>query len=337
MLETTPIILTRPSATAPLEIFGFNGPVKNNLRFSARCIRDSWRQRQSPFSFWGGHSAVTQNLITGIKTSGLGYSFNPTFIQKPESISIGVLAGKNTLEWATRVVGTMEGSHLIVGPNVVEGPLNATDLLRSPSIQTILVPSPWVKDLWIKEDPYIEAKVEVWMSGVDSGFWTPSEQRGLSGVRRILIYVKSLRTDVAEEVGIVCKELNYETEFIHAGRYSRNEYLRALRRSDAMIVVGGFESQGLAMFEAWSADVPTLVWLNPNPPLSDRGATRYRSHQKGTEPSPYLSDETGAFWSSLEVLSQMIEQLSIDGLNPRKWVMKNAQLEQCAERYMDFF
>jgi len=337
VLDNPPIILTRPSSTSPLEIIGSDGPIKNNLHFSARCIRDSWRRKESPFSFWSGHSAVTQNLITGIKATGLKYSFNPTFIQRLESTSIGVLAGLNTLEWATRIVSSMDGSHLIVGPNVVEGPLNAANLLRKPCVKTILVPSPWVKDLWIREDPDIEAKVEVWMSGVDTEFWTPSEHRRLSGTKKILVYVKSSRTDVVEEVRLVCKALNYETEFIYAGKYNRNEYLRALRISQAMIVVGGFESQGLAMFEAWSADVPTLIWVNPSPPLSDRGATRYLRHQRGTEPSPYLSDETGAFWSSLTELSQLVERLTSNGLNPRKWVLRNAQLKQSAEKYMAFF
>ena len=66
-------------------------------------------------------------------------------------------------------------------------------------------------------------------------------------------------------------ELNFLTNFLknnniknlkifRYGSYKEEDYLRFLQKSKYMIVLGRHESQGFAIEEAMSCDVPLLVW-----------------------------------------------------------------------------
>lgn len=329
------MILTRPSSTHFSQMVNVNGPLKHDLRYAARCLRDSYRQKQSPFSFSSGHSSVTRYLTGGLRNSGLDFTFNPLKMVKEQSITVGVLAGMDTLSWATRVA--QQGTHMnmVVGPNVFERPLDAFDLLMDDSVKHILLPSRWVLELCKREAPDLTPKLCIWMSGIDSDYWSPPSLDDTSRKQKILIYVKSLELHVVQQVREVCMSMNYRVQTLHAGKYSRRHFLESLRESTAMIVIGGFESQGLAMFEAWSVNVPTFVWQNPTPPTSDRAAERCREFRSGTEASPYLSQLTGRFWRDTQQLENQIRMLSTAGLRPREWILENAQSAECAKRYYD--
>jgi hypothetical protein len=84
------------------------------------------------------------------------------------------------------------------------------------------------------------------------------------------------------------------------------------------------ESQGLAWAEAWSADVPTLIWRNIE--NSNRG----RSYVTST--APYLSINTGLFFDDFENFKIIFAKWESkkDEFRPREWVLENMSDEVCA-------
>ena len=83
-----------------------------------------------------------------------------------------------------------------------------------------------------------------------------------------------------------------------------------------MIYLSVSESQGLAMFEAWARNVSTLVW--------EKG--EYEGDGKsisGKISAPYLTDQVGLAFSSVEDFSRQLEVFLKFGFNPRKYVEEN--------------
>ncbi len=306
------------------------------LRDVARSVRSSFRERALPWRFRAGHPDVTLGLLRGLDRAEFGYSYNPVALRSDQIIHrVGVLAGLTTLSWAVR--GAEEGGLgvLSVGPNVFVLPSEVRDELLSSAVKQIIVPSPWVGQLYASALPAIGSKIRVWAAGVDPLRWWPLETLEAVESRRCLIYRKSATTQEVVEVGELCRRLRWDWGVIEYGRYSSKEYLDALRRADVLVFLGETESQGLAMFEAWSANVPTFV-------------RRWRPHQTevivdplrlgewaGVCSSPYLSDDTGAFWSNLDELRDLLENSGTPNHQPRRWVLKNATLELAAKKYYE--
>ena len=76
-----------------------------------------------------------------------------------------------------------------------------------------------------------------------------------------------------------------------------------LNESYLSIVVGPPETKGLALAETWSMDVPTLVFRLKN--------------EVGSARAPYLTNSTGAFWSSLDELEYLIVNFREYEFSPR--------------------
>jgi len=334
--KTFPVVITRPplGGGPRIEVLRSWGP--GVFRDVARSVRSSRKERILPWRFRAGHPGVTSGLLRGLDIAALRYSYNPFVIPSERTVQrIGVLAGLTTLRWAVRRVEKGQIGALSVGPNVFILPSEARDELLSSAVKQILVPSPWVGELYASVLPAIGPKIRVWAVGVDTDKWRPLEPVEPVETRRCLIYRKNATEQEVFEVVDLCRRLGWDLAVIEYGRYSSKEYLTALRRADVLVFLGETESQGLAMFEAWSANVPTFV-------------RRWRPHQTaviadphqlgdwvGVCASPYLSDQTGAFWSSLDELRDLLENSQTLNRHPRQWVLGNANLELAARTYYE--
>ena len=84
------------------------------------------------------------------------------------------------------------------------------------------------------------------------------------------------------------------------------------------------ESQGIAWAEAWSADVPTLIWKND--------ANVYRGRRFNCSTAPYLRPENGLFFNDLEDFKRQFAYWGAhrEEFTPRDWTLKNMSDEVCA-------
>lgn len=276
-----------------------------------------------------GHFAVTRSLVEGLRSLRAPFNYNPSKLNDvAETVLVlsGVSALRQALDWKRR--GLIR--RLLAGPNVVDFPTDHGALICAPEVDLCVTPSPMTKDVYLADAPGLAGRCESWPAGVDAAFWSPLAG---SGRGTVVIYDKPTQGPIASAgpYETWLREEGWGTERIVYGRYSRESYLGALRRAALLVGFTAAESQGLAWAEAWSVDVPTLLWRK------DRHA--FAHPRKGllaarTSPAPYLTPSTGALFSDLEGFKALFRswRAGTSVFSPRAWVLSNMTDEVCAMR-----
>lgn len=174
-------------------------------------------------------------------------------------------------------------------------------------IDVSLVASEWIKEKnQSKLDEKFHKKIVSWASGVDLPEITAHKP-----YKSCIYYNKRKEPnkeliDFIEQKGIHCEVVVY-------GDYAFNDWLKLLQKNDFVIFnQNNRETQGLAMAEAWSYNLPALCSL-----------------YKGNCVSPYLTAQTGLCWEHEEQLKEIILQYCanpdafLSQFSPREYVEKN--------------
>jgi hypothetical protein len=172
-----------------------------------------------------------------------------------------------------------------------------------------------VKTLYVEQHGLSGSRVIVWPAGIDHDYWDPTVT---NGSQYLLLYVK---TNVSQlelsNISEFAEGLNLQLKIITYGDYKMKQFRELLRNSQGVVWAGSTESQGLAQFESWAMNVPTLV----------RRARNFNDSGVGSE-SPYLTAQTGLITevdhiakSDLHTFSEMMPSFQ-----PRNWIIQNATL-----------
>jgi hypothetical protein len=268
-----------------------------------------------PFSSpYPGHYAVTRSVVEGLRANGADFNFNPRAFRQLAHV---VYAPANeALRQAALLKREGRIDFLAAGPTNALFPSECDSILLMPEIDLLIVASDWVADLLREEAPALALKTRVSPSGVDAAYWSPSPRRTRA---EAVVYWKSGDEAFCGEIerhlarhGLVPRRVRY-------GSYTAEQFKTALDTAALAVFVSQFETQGLALAEAWSMDVPTVVW-DPRGPVEWRG----RTFRKGSS-APYLTPETGVAWRTLDELGAAIADVrsSRAGLRPRQWVLEH--------------
>lgn len=296
------------------------------IRKSARMLRD-WLRPPRKFylrSRYRGHFAVTRSLVEGLQKLGLPYNYDPRSVRELSDVVV-VLAGVRTLQQAVELKRKGLIKTLAAGPNITTFSTAANSILAAPEVDIVINHCEFACDFWIFDNPSIKGRCFIWPAGVDTNYW----KSDTGTVRdQILIYEKQ---NVGETTGLdkLCMEYlqdkGYKTTLLRYGTFDHDEYLRQLQQTRLMIGLTLSESQGIAWAEAWSTDVPTLLWRN------EVNVTQGRKFKCNT--APYLHPSNGRFFDDLEDFkSKFLEWESDPGqFTPRDWVLVNMSDEVCAQ------
>jgi hypothetical protein len=109
-----------------------------------------------------------------------------------------------------------------------------------------------------------------------------------------------------------------------------DHYFAALRRCTLLVNWVDHETQGISLAEAWSADIPTLVW---NPGFVFQ-VVQAKNHVFECSSAPYLTDATGRFFRDLDAFTALLADFAAGKLrfSPRQWVLNNMTDTICAQR-----
>jgi hypothetical protein len=203
----------------------------------------------------------------------------------------------------------------LLGPNVEFE--KYLDVIHQFKKSFILIPSQWVSPI-IEQRLKIDAsRIRVWASGVNENFWAPSKARAKRNL--ILVYVKQESDTQLNFVKNYLESLEIKYKVCKYGNYRPKVFKRLLSKTRAAIWLGGTESQGIALLQAWSMDVPTLVLRNEIyiDPISSNSYT--------SSSAPYLSASTGKFSESNEIQVSDLEDFlkQTERFEPRKFVLDN--------------
>jgi len=303
--------LTRPFLTV------LTTPILSAPRRAYQRVRGTLRPLVKPgvplpvVSPYPGHSALVRSVVDGLRAIDADYNFNPRTFSEVGRVVYAPANEALRQAAALKRRGKIDG--LIAGPTNALFPGECGGILLTPEIDRLIVASDWVIDLYRAEAPQLVPKIRVCPAGVDPAYWKPT--RGAAR-DRALVYWKSAPESACREVEAIVARCGVEPLRIECGRYTPREYRQALDRSAIAVFLSAFETQGLALAEAWSMDVPTMVW-NP------RGEAHWagRTFRAGSS-CPFLTPATGREWTTLLELETVLrDALIANSHRPREWVL----------------
>lgn len=325
----TPYKLTILTDPVPVGLHFFT----ENFKHAARNLKDKmYPPPKLTRSKYRGHFAVTRSLVEGLNKLDYSFNYNPKKLADVADVVI-VLSGVSALRQAIALKREGLIRKILAGPNLITFPSDHGGIICSAEVDVCVTPGPLTCDIYTEDCPGLAGRCVGWPAGVDTAFWSPQPA---SRRKSILIYNK-LNHVPADAIAIYVdwiRQKGYETRFIEYGNYTVDEYLSMLRISSLMIGFSAAESQGLSWAEAWSADVPTLMWHKDrntyNHPRS--GARIFNSST-----APYLTDSTGAFFRTFDEFADLFSAWEIGEtrFNPRQWTLDNMSDEVCAHRLLE--
>lgn len=269
-------------------------------------------------SRYPGHHALVRSVVEGLQAVGADFNFNP---RRAPDLGRAVYAPENA---ALRQAAVFKRQGRV--EYLVAGPVNALfadendRVLFLPEIDRLIIASDWVKTFY-RDAPDLLAKSQVCPCGVDAEFWKPRSTRAR---RTAVVYWKSGDAAFCEQVEGIVRGCGLEPRRVQSGAGEHAHFtpaqLRGLFDEAAVAVfLSAFETQGLALAEAWSMDVPTLAW-DPRGIASWRG----RSFQSGSS-APYLTAATGRLWRSIDELEPLLRDAlaARESFRPRQWVLEH--------------
>ncbi len=302
-------------------------------RYERLC---SLRQRRRRLR---GPHAVAASLQRGLTAARLPHFFDPRRLGG-EVGAVGVLSDLGAVAEAVAWRRGEADRKLLVGPNVVVMPSEARRLLTSPEIDSLVVPSEWVKGLYEADVPELEGRIAVWPAGVDTDYWRPASggapERAGAERPHALVYVKEIpgqpnaTDDEVSGAQRALADAGFSSAEVRYGSYAAADYLRALQGADLLVAFSPSESQGVALLEAWAADVPSMIWARGEVVIDGR---TYKSSS-----APYLTSSTGAEFHSVDELRELLGTFASRAggrFAPREWVLKTMTDEICARQYWD--
>lgn len=290
-------------------------------RTALKLVKPNYRKWET--SKYRGHFAVTRSLVEGLTTAGLPFNYAPNFAWELAD-TVVVLSGPRPLRQAIELKRRGRIKRLFAGPTIVSLASDYDGLVKAPEIDGIIVAGDWVVDLFAQDFPEVRQKALVWPAGVDTSHWSPIDK---APGRRVLVYHKPSKGPLPPIQPYIdwLRSTGYEVTVIDYGHYTPAAYRDLLQQTDLMVGFSRHETQGLAWAEAWSSDVPTLLWW------TDDGRQNGRHHR--SSPAPYLTADNGAFFVDLDGFKDQIEawEANRSRFQPRQWTIANMSDEVCAK------
>jgi hypothetical protein len=299
--------------------------IEGGKRF-ARKLRDLFWPNQSFFyhPLYRGHFAVTRSLIEGLQKNNISFNYNP-YSANQLADSVIVLAGIKTLQQAIRLKKKGKIKKLLAGPNIVNFSSDYDYIVASPEIDYYIVNSKWTLDLYLAECKALQGRCIIWPAGVNTNYWRPDPKIDR---KSILIFEKQNKGPVGpvSPYADYLRGLGWPVKVLQYGTFTHDQYLHMLQNSCLMLGFVIDESQGIAWAEAWSVDVPTLIWEN------NSNVSKGRSYKSST--APFLCDQNGLFFKEFEDFKTQFNYWVThkEQFSPREWTLQNMSDEICAAK-----
>jgi len=279
--------------------------------------------RNSRYQNTGGPEAVINSLLAGFEDLNVPHFYNPW--QHQVTPVVGVVRGVTTLRWALDQKSKGFVRTIVAGPNIVVIPPDEHNLMSDPRIDRVVVPSQWNKEWWMSFDQAFDSKAVTWPAGVsDNG-----SNRNPEGV--CIVYSKNADEKLFHKIMEVLWTHKLPIVVSQYGKFKQHEYFRLLKQAKMMVYLSESESQGIALHEAWMADIPTLVW--------NRGYLGYQNYRfdHPAIAAPYMTPECGLqFKDDGDFEQKLIEFLEkYEGFKPRAYSLAHFTNKITTRKYID--
>jgi hypothetical protein len=212
----------------------------------------------------------------------------------------------------------------LIGPNISVLPSHDPGIFGK--FQKMLVPSQWVKDLYITDMPSLTDKLHVWPVGINV-----PDFKHMTKTFDFVIYFKGRGEDELAVVTAVLDSLGCSYIVVHYGSYTRASLEHAcLNARFGAIMLNGTESQGIATLEILATDTPILVL----------DKTVWNGHPASSV--PYFNTNCGIVQNLGYIshrhkmdITQAVKTMCAMEFSPREYVLNNFTDTICAQKYLD--
>jgi hypothetical protein len=279
-----------------------------------------------------GPQKVVTNLIKGLDILEYPYCIN----KKLDATSqLWIHDDTNAIKQASK-----QKLNAIIGPNLYILPRNIP-LNINLSTFVYIHPSKWATDFW-KDFGFNKCKLDYWPTGIDTNmfFKRKNPKNG-----NVLIYFKERFQDELDYVKKILEEKKINYNIIIYGSYKQENYLKILKNTKYIIWIGRQESQGIALEEALSMNIPILVW-----DVVSIGHCNFKSdsdlifnkeelNYTKTTSAYYFDNRCGIKIKNKIDLPKSITEMNIkwNNFEPRQYIIENLNLKKQAKDFIELF
>jgi hypothetical protein len=193
-------------------------------------------------------------------------------------------------------------------------------------------PSDWARDAW-KYNPLCKnIKVASLPFGVDTDKFNeilPFEKR-----TSVFLYYKSRSPEDLTFVLNFLKQLNINVHvFGYTSKYNEEDYIKYLHNSRFGIWLDAHESQGFALEEALSCNVPLFVWSITS--LNQEYGSNYPNIPATT--IPYWDNRCGESFTSISEIHEKFQKFmdNLSSYKPREYILENLSMDVCENKLIN--
>ena len=159
-----------------------------------------------------------------------------------------------------------------------------------------------------------------------------------------LVYSKHRKHSILNSAIAILNDKHITYKIVTYGSYDEKTYMELLHTCKFMVCVDAHESQGFALEEAMSCNVPLLVIDATS--MYDESNDGVRSVYENQRPKhlyatsvPYWSDECGIKITNTDNLPVAIDTMmeSYKSFTPREYILRELSPSICMKRILDYF
>jgi len=200
-------------------------------------------------------------------------------------------------------------------------------------------PSEWVVQLWknMGAEQFLPIKSFPFPVNTEKFTHAPDPAHAPATIKNnVLVYYKHRSPQEFNQLKdfLIKQNINFRL-FDYRQRYNETDYLAYLQTCKYGILLDAHESQGFAVEEALSCNVPLLVWNTQ---------TMNQEHGSSYHPIPCTSipywdnSKCGEYFHHISELPYAFQtfqnKLNNNQYNPRQYILDNLSTEKCAERFV---
>ena len=218
------------------------------------------------------------------------------------------------------------GPHFSVFPELSQ--MNIINKSNSIYIQ----PSKWASEVWKNNSHCKNIKIQSLPFGVETNKF--NEIKEIKDRTNVFIYCK--RRD-PNEIRIIENFLNKRNIkykiFDYLKKYNENDYINYLQNSKFGIWIDAHESQGFALQEALSCNVPLFVWNIKS--MRQEYQSNYNDIPAST--IPYWDDKCGEYFYNINEIKDKFDLFlsKLETYKPREYILENLSMEVCEQRLIE--
>jgi hypothetical protein len=228
-------------------------------------------------------------------------------------------------------VSKYPNTKFIFGPQFSVFPDERLSLIKGKNAVYNLL-SDWVINIWSKSDIADGVNFIKLPFGVDTNKFNEIKQ--LKQRNKVFIYYKSRNPDELYFVINYLNSINIEcTVFSYNSKYHEIDYINFLHESKFGIWIGTHESQGFALQEALSCNVPLLVWNVRS--MNQEYGCNYTDIPATT--IPYWDERCGEYFYDSNNFEHIFNKFifNIENYRPREYILEKLSMKICENKLID--